>query len=80
MGTTPFQIVMTPVRNEAWVLHAFLKATSLWTDEFQLFESGEYKLGFAEVKKRIRRTPFLPIGYWKKVIKYWGNYIGLWKR
>lgn len=30
--TTPLQIVMTPVRNEAWVLHAFLKATSLWAD------------------------------------------------
>jgi hypothetical protein len=23
---------MTPVRNEASVLHAFLKATSLWAD------------------------------------------------
>ena len=23
---------MTPVRNEAWVLHAFLKTTSLWAD------------------------------------------------
>ena len=30
--TTPFLIVMTPVRNEAWVLHAFLRATSLWAD------------------------------------------------
>lgn len=30
--TTPLLIVMTPVRNEAWVLHAFLKATSLWAD------------------------------------------------
>ena len=28
----PLLIVMTPVRNEAWVLHAFLKATSLWAD------------------------------------------------
>lgn len=26
------QIVMTPVRNEAWVLRAFLEATSLWAD------------------------------------------------
>lgn len=25
-------IVMTPVRNEAWVLRAFLEATSLWAD------------------------------------------------
>lgn len=25
-------ICMTPIKNEAWVLHAFLKATSLWAD------------------------------------------------
>ena len=41
-----------------------------WTDEFKLFEAGEYKLGFTEVKKRFMRTPFLPLTYWKKVIKY----------
>ena len=28
----PLFIVMTPVRNEAWVLHAFLKTTSTWAD------------------------------------------------
>lgn len=28
----PLHIVMTPVRNEAWVLRAFLTATSLWAD------------------------------------------------
>lgn len=28
----PIHIVMTPVRNEAWVLGAFLEATSLWAD------------------------------------------------
>lgn len=28
----PLLIVLTPVRNEAWVLPAFLKATSLWAD------------------------------------------------
>ena len=28
----PLFIVMTPVRNEAWVLHAFLRTTSLWAD------------------------------------------------
>ncbi|MCR5298052.1 MAG: glycosyltransferase family 2 protein [Paludibacteraceae bacterium] len=28
----PKIIVLTPVRNEAWVLPAFLKATSLWAD------------------------------------------------
>lgn len=28
----PLIVVLTPVRNEAWVLHAFLEATSLWAD------------------------------------------------
>lgn len=28
----PLLIVLTPVRNEAWVLEAFLSATSLWAD------------------------------------------------
>lgn len=28
----PIHIVMTPVRNEDWVLRAFLSATSLWAD------------------------------------------------
>ena len=28
----PLHVVMTPVRNEAWVLRAFLEATSLWAD------------------------------------------------
>lgn len=28
----PIIIVLTPVRNEAWVLRAFLEATSLWAD------------------------------------------------
>lgn len=29
---TPKLVVLTPVRNEAWVLQAFLEATSLWAD------------------------------------------------
>ena len=32
MSNRPLLVVLTPVRNEAWVLHAFLKATSLWAD------------------------------------------------
>ena len=32
METKPLIIVLTPVRNEAWVLRAFLEATSLWAD------------------------------------------------
>lgn len=32
MINRPIHIVMTPVRNEAWVLRAFLTATSRWAD------------------------------------------------
>jgi glycosyltransferase involved in cell wall biosynthesis len=32
MMNTPKLVVLTPVRNEAWVLRAFLEATSLWAD------------------------------------------------
>ena len=32
MNTKPLHIVMTPVRNEAWVLRAFLESTSRWAD------------------------------------------------
>ena len=32
MSNCPLRIVLTPVRNEAWVLRAFLEATSLWAD------------------------------------------------
>ena len=32
MKNKPLLICMTPVRNEAWVLHAFLKAASEWAD------------------------------------------------
>ena len=32
MKPRPVHIVMTPVRNEAWVLRAFLETTSLWAD------------------------------------------------
>lgn len=32
MKDRPLIVVLTPVRNEAWVLRAFLEATSLWAD------------------------------------------------
>ena len=32
MSSSPLLVVLTPVRNEAWVLRAFLEATSLWAD------------------------------------------------
>lgn len=41
-----------------------------WKDEIQMLAAGEYKQGFKLVKERIWRTPFLPLKYYKKVIKY----------
>ena len=62
----PLQNVMPPIRNEA--------------DELQLLSKGEYKQGFHLVWERFKRTPFLPLRYWMKLIKFFGNYIGIWKR
>ena len=33
-------VCLTPVRNEAWILHAFLKATSLWADIIIIADQG----------------------------------------
>lgn len=49
-------------------------------DELLLLSKGEYKQGFHLVWERFKRTPFLPLRYWMKVVKYFGNYIGIWKR
>ena len=64
-------------KPDTYGIHLWNKS---WTDEFRLFEAGEYKLAFSEVRRRVRRTPFLPFGYWKKVLKYFGRYVGFWKR
>lgn len=71
------QDVYSYQKENTYAIHLWNKS---WIDEFKLFDAGEYKLGFSEVKKRALRTPFLPIAYWKKVIKYTGRYLGLWKR
>ena len=71
------QDVYTFQKLNTYAIHLWNKS---WNDEFNLFEVREYELGFAEVKKRFRRTPFLPLSYWKKVIKYTGRYLGIWKR
>lgn len=77
--TQEFEIqnVMDFCKPDTYGIHLWNKS---WTDEFKLFEAGEYKLAFAEVRTRLRRTPILPFSYWKKVIKYTGRYLGLWKR
>ena len=36
----PLLICMTPVRNEAWILKAFLTATSLWADYIIIADQG----------------------------------------
>ena len=69
--------VYTFQKPNTYAIHLWNKS---WTDEFKLFEAEEYKLGYCEVWKRIKRTPLLPISYWKKIIKYTGRYLGIWKR
>lgn len=55
--TKPILIVMTPVRNEAWVLHAFLKATSLWADHIiiadQMSTDGSREIALSYPKVRL---------------------------
>lgn len=41
-----------------------------WTTEFVLFNEKKYNDGFKMVRQRLMRTPFLPLGYYKKLIKY----------
>lgn len=40
MEKKPLLICLTPVRNEEWVLNAFLKATSLWADYIVIADQG----------------------------------------
>ena len=53
--SAPIHIVMTPVRNEAWVLRAFLEATSLWADYIIIADqmstdgSREIAMGYPKV-------------------------------
>lgn len=36
----PTIICMTPIKNEAWILHRFLKCTSLWADHIIIADQG----------------------------------------
>ena len=40
-----------------------------WSDEISMIRRGERKKGLIRVWQRFKRTPFLPLGYWMKVIK-----------
>ena len=51
-----------------------------WGDEFGLLGQGKYKEGFTMACSRIKRNPFLPLRYYMKLVKYLGNYIGIWHR
>lgn len=68
---------VTFAKPSTFAIHLWNKS---WEDEFQMFEAEKWKLGFAEVINRVKRTPFLPFAYWKKLVKYTGRYLGLWKR
>lgn len=52
----PTLVVLTPVRNEAWILRAFLEATSLWADHILIADqmstdgSREIALSYSKVK------------------------------
>lgn len=65
------------LKPDSYAVHLWNKS---WGDELNLLNNGEYKQGFRLVWKRFKRTPLLPLRYWMKVIKYLGNYIGIWKR
>ncbi len=59
--------VMLYTKPDTYGVHLWNKS---WTDELQLLSKGEYKQGFKLVRKRVLRTPFLPLKYYKKVLKY----------
>ncbi len=40
-----------------------------WADELLMIRRGERKNGLIRVWQRFKRTPFLPFGYWVKVLK-----------
>jgi len=59
--------ISTFCRENTFGVHLWNKS---WTTEFSLFEEGKFKEGFTMVYGRIKRTPFLSVGYYKKLIKY----------
>ncbi len=67
--STPFELseIGSFIREDTVGVHLWNKS---WKDEIQMLSAGEYKEGFRLVWKRIRRTPVLPLKYYKKVVKY----------
>lgn len=60
MNTKPQLIVLTPVRNEAWVLRAFLAATSLWADKIIIADQMSTD-GSREIYKEFQLSLSLPL-------------------
>jgi glycosyltransferase involved in cell wall biosynthesis len=48
-------ICLTPVKNEAWILEIFLKATSLWADHIIISDQGSTD-GSAEIAQRFEKV------------------------
>ena len=55
------------VKEDTVGIHLWNKS---WKDEMQMLAAGEYREGFRLVRKRLLRTPFLPLRYYEKVVKY----------
>lgn len=57
-GDTPILIVLTPVRNEAWILDKFLQAVSLWAD-YIIISDQMSSDGSREIAKRFPKVRLL---------------------
>lgn len=64
--------VIQYAKAESYGIHLWNKS---WTDELQLLDKGEYKQGFRGAWRHMRRTPFLPCRYYKKLMKYFVYWI-----
>lgn len=59
--------VMKYAKPDTCGIHLWNKS---WTDELQLLSRGDYKQGFGMAWKHIKKTPLLPLRYYKKLAKY----------
>lgn len=60
--TKPQLIVTTPIRNEAWILEAFLTATSLWADRIILIDQQSTD-GSREIAQKFQKVTLLDNPY-----------------
>lgn len=66
----PKIICLTPVRNEAWVLDRFIKATSLWAD-YIIISDQESNDGSREIARKYDKVILLE----NKVLPYFDEYL-----